>query len=535
MNGETTELLFWAGQLPKSTQRFSNAGSLPTTHQMTNISSNDRGATLYSDDALRVLRGHRPGVAKKNSQVSRHVSPQQEMAMKKARTVEYERHNACMGQQKEQHDVVERRPLVDRPLNSSKTAVAAALPSVGRPMGSSVCVQHPIVTDTQHAMEPPRRHVDQHRQSHGSLIPHYTCCHQVPYDTCVHRKTHLRGITAEVEASLELLVECHESEFKEMQKECRRLLDIRNALRKACGSDVGVPLLPGTGNNPVTPPVSDDQIVSHAAHHKYVEQVRSDEHHERRVQEYTNAPRTYEREQGYEAEHALAPPEHSILEIDTHALHSMKNDRVDASNDPAWKKEDFPWSAAMKQENISLFGNKSFRLHQHAVMNATLAGRDVFVLMPTGGGKSLCYQLPAVLSPGVTVVITPLVSLIQDQVFHLTNLGISAKLLGSYEKGNDAGATMRDVMRGNVKVLFLTPEKLDASAGTRSMLEKLHSEERLSRVVIDEAHCVSQWGHGAFLLSLSSIYLLRSQVSLYNYMHVMLVYMSRVSSCRFQA
>ena len=171
---------------------------------------------------------------------------------------------------------------------------------------------------------------------------------------------------------------------------------------------------------------------------------------------------------------------------------------MDASDDPAWKKDDFPWSDAMKEENVSLFGNTSFRLHQHAVMNATLAGRDVFVLMPTGGGKSLCYQLPAVLSQGVTVVITPLVSLIQDQVFHLTNLGISAKLLGSYEKGNDAGATMREVMRGNVKVLFLTPEKLDASHGTRSMLEKLHSEKRLSRVVIDEAHCVSQWGHGMY-------------------------------------
>jgi superfamily II DNA helicase RecQ len=105
---------------------------------------------------------------------------------------------------------------------------------------------------------------------------------------------------------------------------------------------------------------------------------------------------------------------------------------------------------AMEDENRNLFGNQSFRLHQQAVINATMAKRDVFVLMPTGGGKSLCYQLPAVLSEGVTIVITPLVSLIQDQVFHLTNLGISATALGSYESG--ASNAMQEVLRGNVKV-----------------------------------------------------------------------------------
>lgn len=173
---------------------------------------------------------------------------------------------------------------------------------------------------------------------------------------------------------------------------------------------------------------------------------------------------------------------------------------VDASNDPEWQREDFPWSNEAKRVNREVFGNQSFRYHQLSIINATMKGRDVFVLMPTGGGKSLCYQLPSVLPHGqnrlkkLTVVISPLISLMQDQAFHLEQLGLKAINLGA--GASDLWKVSADVEAGELQVMFLTPEKLTKSNYAQSTIRTLAKQDLLARIVIDEAHCVSQWGHG---------------------------------------
>lgn len=154
--------------------------------------------------------------------------------------------------------------------------------------------------------------------------------------------------------------------------------------------------------------------------------------------------------------------------------------------------------------NRVVFGNAAFRPQQLDVVKAIMRNEDVFVIMPTGGGKSLCYSLPAVLTAGLTIVISPLISLIQDQVSTLLNLpsgGVPAASLTSFSTDKQRQSIDTDlhrVTRGEepfLKILFLTPEMMVKSLKMRNTLQNLYQNQMLARFVIDECHCVSAWGH----------------------------------------
>lgn len=162
-----------------------------------------------------------------------------------------------------------------------------------------------------------------------------------------------------------------------------------------------------------------------------------------------------------------------------------------------------PWSRDVKAAMKERFHLRGFRPNQLEAINATLGGKDAFVLMPTGGGKSLCYQLPSIISSGrtrgVTVVISPLLSLMQDQVEHLRKLNIQAFLINSEVTAEHRRLVMDTLKDPNVEhfiqLLYITPEMISKSQAIVNAFQNLHQRRRLARIVIDEAHCVSQWGH----------------------------------------
>jgi len=141
-----------------------------------------------------------------------------------------------------------------------------------------------------------------------------------------------------------------------------------------------------------------------------------------------------------------------------------------------------------------VFGYPAFRGRQAQIIDQVIGGGDALVLMPTGGGKSLCYQIPALLRSGCGVVVSPLIALMQDQVDTLTQLGVRAAYLNSTQDWPTVRAIEEDVLAGRMDLLYVAPERL-VNERTQALLDRLSESGRLALFAIDEAHCVSQWGH----------------------------------------
>ena len=136
-----------------------------------------------------------------------------------------------------------------------------------------------------------------------------------------------------------------------------------------------------------------------------------------------------------------------------------------------------------------VFGYDSFRPGQEEIVSRLLAGQDVLAVMPTGAGKSICYQVPALLLPGITIVVSPLVSLMKDQVGALVQAGVAAAFLNNSLTDNQKALMLRRAREGWYKIIYVAPERLEMPG-----FQRFAQEREISMVTVDEAHCISQWG-----------------------------------------
>ncbi|BFZ04235.1 hypothetical protein BsWGS_07274 [Bradybaena similaris] len=216
----------------------------------------------------------------------------------------------------------------------------------------------------------------------------------------------------------------------------------------------------------------------------------------------------------YEHDLETAENELAVVEVELQDLQERKNVLLDKiaelkavlcqqeeckeqQHNKAWEGTDFPWTKELETILRNVFKLNSLRPMQRQTMNATLSKQDCLLIMPTGGGKSLCFQLPALVDKALTLVVSPLVSLMEDQQMALELLGVPSAMLNAATGKDDLKRIQDDMVKpnGELRLLYVTPEKLAKSKRFMNRLEKCYAVGHLARIVIDEVHCCSQWGH----------------------------------------